>query len=289
MEWKQWPSLPLTQREQLPTQSGIYVVVDAEDQVWYVGLSRNLNARWNGRGHHRYKQLHRTNSKRLYKIHWQLFPSEQIADQEQRFIDLFKPHLNYSRVRTYARRAIQPHQEISRLLKVLNQKAKMFPDVRSVVLGYYTELDEDETGTLKEYTCIVIVVNVNDHDRTVLNSYRKSYSKKATSLKDCWCVYESNCGNANPDVKPVSIPVFLANDIAYEFVCYFSLLDKLAQHKASLHTVELAQQSVLALKHVDILPTLLAAEKPRIDHESYLHYRATDLRPIVELVEMAKL
>lgn len=52
MEWKQWPNLPLAQREQLPTQSGIYVVVDAEDQVWYVGLSKNLNTRWNGKGHH---------------------------------------------------------------------------------------------------------------------------------------------------------------------------------------------------------------------------------------------
>lgn len=168
---------------------------------------------------------------------------------------------------------------------MLNQKTILFPDVRSVVLGYYTELDEDETDTLKEYTCIVTLVNVNDHDRTILNSYHKSYRKQATSLKDCWGVYESNCGNNDPAVKPVLIPVFLANDIAYEFVCYFSLIDKLAQQKANLHTVELVQQSVVALKNVDILPTLLAAEKPRISHEMYLHYRAADLRPISELVK----
>ena len=30
MEWKNWLSLPLNQRTQLPSQSGIYVVVDAE-------------------------------------------------------------------------------------------------------------------------------------------------------------------------------------------------------------------------------------------------------------------
>ncbi|HEY9661411.1 MAG TPA: GIY-YIG nuclease family protein, partial [Allocoleopsis sp.] len=164
MEWKSWSSLPLTQRERLPAQSGIYVVVDAEEQIWYVGRSVNLNARWNGKGHHRYQQLSRTNGKRQYQIHWKCFPPTQLDEKEQFYIDLFKPHLNYSRVRTYARKSIQPHEEISRLLKVINKKTTLFPDVRSVVLGYYTEVDEDEEGTLKEYTCIIIVINVNDHD-----------------------------------------------------------------------------------------------------------------------------
>lgn len=45
MDWKSWPSLPLNQRENLPEQPGIYVVVDADDQVWYVGKAVNLNAR----------------------------------------------------------------------------------------------------------------------------------------------------------------------------------------------------------------------------------------------------
>jgi len=66
MEWKSWSSLPLKQREQLPPQPGIYVVVDAEQEVWYVGRSININARWNGRGHHRYPQLSRTNNQRLF-------------------------------------------------------------------------------------------------------------------------------------------------------------------------------------------------------------------------------
>ena len=288
MEWEQWPDLPLSQRAALPTHPGIYVVVDAENQVWYVGLSRNLNARWNGRGHHRYKQLSRTNNKRLYKICWQLCPVEQLAAQEHHYIDLFKPHLNYSRVRTYAKRAIQPHQEISRLLKVINQKNMMFPDVRSVVLGYYVEVDEDEENTLKKYTSIVIAINVNDHDRPILNSYLKSESKKGISLKDCWVTYESNCGSDIPDAKPVLIPVFLSADIAYEFVCHFRLLDKLEQDRASLHTVELARQSVLALRDTDSLPALLAAENPKLDYERYLHYRAADLRPIAELLTAAE-
>lgn len=286
MEWKQWPGLPLAERHNLPCHPGIYVVVDSEDQVWYVGLSTNLNTRWNGKGHHRYKQLSRANSKRIYRIHWQFCPVEQLAAQERYYIDRFRPHLNYSRVRSYPRRAIQPYQEISRLFKVLNQKTMLFPEVRSVVLGYYTEVDEDDTGTLKGYTCIVTAVSINDHDRTILNSYKKSYSKKGSNLKGCWGVYESNYGSSNADNKPVMIPIFLSDDIAYEFVCHYKLLDRLEHHIESLHTVELAKQSVLALKDPNALLTYLSGPA-NTDHEVYLKYRAVNLHPIAELLVVA--
>lgn len=44
----------------------------------------------------------------------------------------------------------------------------LFPDLRSVVLGFYTEIDEDGDGeaSLEEYICIVVVVNVNDQTFT---------------------------------------------------------------------------------------------------------------------------
>lgn len=289
MDWTSWSSLPLTARAGLPPQPGIYIVVDAAAQVWYVGRSINLYARWNGKGHHRYRQLSRTNKQRFYRIHWQLYPPEQLAAQEQHYINFLKPHLNYSRVKTYARRATQPHQELSRLFKVINQKTMLFPNVRSVVLGYYTELDEDETGALKEYTCVVTAVNVNDHDRVILKSIDKSLSKKGISLKDCWGVYEANCGDNSPDAKPVTVPVFLSGDVAYEFVCYYRLLDQLEQHRANLYTVELANQPVSALRELNTLTALLTADLPRMSHEFYLHYRATDLCPIAELLEMPTL
>lgn len=185
MEWKSWLNLPLAQRAQLPRQPGIYVIADAEDQVWYVGRSVNLNARWNGKQHHRYKQLSRTNNKRFYKIYWQVFPSEQVNAKEQLYINLFKPHLNYSRVKTYVRKAIQPHEEIGRLLKTLNKKTSLFPGMRSVVLGYYTEVDENEEEYLEECVCIVIAINANDHDGLILKSYNKSFGRKGNSLKGC--------------------------------------------------------------------------------------------------------
>jgi hypothetical protein len=283
MEWKTWSALPLRQRGQLPPHSGIYVVVDAQDQVWYVGRSVNLHTRWNGRGHHRYQQLSRTNTKRSYQIHWKNFPVYELDRKEQFYIDLFKPHLNYSRVRTYAQRAIQPHEEISRLLKVINQNTMLFPDVRSVVLGYYTEFEE-ENELLTEYTCLVIAVNVNDHDRPILNSYQKSCSHKGKSLKDYWQTYESFCGSDDPESKPALIPVFVLKPEVYEFVCYPALIEKLRQHQSALETVKIANQAVLALRDPSLLPSLIVRDRQFMSRsENYLHYRMPDLRPIQQL------
>jgi excinuclease UvrABC nuclease subunit len=49
MEWKLWNSIPFAQSSYLPSHPGIYIVVDVEEEVWYVGKSINLNARWNGK------------------------------------------------------------------------------------------------------------------------------------------------------------------------------------------------------------------------------------------------
>lgn len=283
-EWKQWLSTPLSTRHNLPSQPGIYVIVDAEEQVWYVGLSTNLNARWSGKRHHRYKQLNRVNSKRGYRIHWHIFPVEQLIEKERYYINYFKPHLNYTRVRTYARQARQPHQELKRIFKVINKNTLLFPEVRSVVLGYYSEQDEDDTGVLKDFICVVTAISVNDHDSVIFNSINKSLSKKGIYLKDCWRYYTTNCGEIDTEFDQINIPVFLTNELVYEFICPLVLNNRITQYQDKLFKVNLVQQPVLALKDLDILPTLLASDKPKFLHDKYLDYRAPDLRPIAELL-----
>ncbi|MCL1490448.1 MAG: GIY-YIG nuclease family protein [Pseudanabaena sp. Salubria-1] len=288
MEWKSWSSVSLMQRSNLPNQSGIYVVVDGEEQVWYVGRAINLNARWNGKGHHRYKQLSRANNKRLYRIHWQIFPPDQLSEKEQKYIDLLKPHLNYSRVRTYARKAIQPNQEINRLLKTLNKKTMLFPDVRSVVVGYYTDVEEneDEEASLEEYICIVIAVHINDESGLILNSYNKSLSKRGNNLKGYWQANESNCGALDPEIQPALIPVFVIGNIVYEFVCFSGLIDKLGDYRSSLQNIQIAGQSVLALADLDILPTLITDVGIfSLRSEDYMRYRIPDLQSALQLNE----
>lgn len=290
MEWKSWLSLPLTQRAQLPTQPGVYMIVDAEEQVWYVGRSVNLNARWQGRQHHRYKQLSRTDNQRLYRIYWHTFPTDQLSEKEQLYIELCKPHLNYSRVKKYVRKAIQPNEEIGRLLKVLSKRTLLFPGIRSVVLGYYTEVSETEAASLEEYICIVIAVTVNDHDGPILNSYNKSFGRKGNSLKGCWQTYESDCGDANSAIQPVLIPVFISDNIVYEFICYSNLIDKLERLRSSLCDVELVKQNVSALKDLNILSSLVINDKNfTLRSEDYLRHRVPDLRPISELTPILQI
>jgi len=51
---------------------------------------------------------------------------------------------------------------------VINQKTLLFPNTRSVVLGNCQEVNEDDDGQLQAYTCIVVLVNVNDYDKVNL-------------------------------------------------------------------------------------------------------------------------
>lgn len=102
MEWKEWLSLPFKERHNLPSISGIYVVVDYNDNVWYVGQAVNLNSRWIGRGHHRYAQLSRSNGKRIFSIFWKPFAPHELDRMEQYYINLFQPSLNKTKVKKYS-------------------------------------------------------------------------------------------------------------------------------------------------------------------------------------------
>lgn len=285
MEWKSWPVIPLADRVNLPTQPGIYVVVDTDNEVWYVGRSVDIKARWNGKRHHRYQQLNRTNNKKQYRICWKIFPTDQLNEQEQKYINLFRPHLNYSRVKTYARKSRKPSEELSRLLKVINKKTALFPDVRSVVAGYYTEIGEDEEGNLQEFICIVIAVSINDHDGPVLNSCNKSLSRKGKNLKGFWKIYESDYGSGKAEENPALIPVFIVEDIVYEFVPCPKFIAKLRDFQDDLFYTEVASQNILALKNMNPLVSLASDDaKMLFRSEKYLRYRAQDLKPIMQLV-----
>jgi hypothetical protein len=153
MEWKSWPSISLCDRHLLPTCAGIYVVADANDCIWYVGQATNLQSRWLGKSHHRYPQLVRTNRKLNHKIHWQPCLTSQLNEKEQLYIGLLKPELNGCKVKTYLSKQPQVEREIKRLFKALNRPTLLFPGLRSLIAGEYT----DENGTC----CILTITNVN--------------------------------------------------------------------------------------------------------------------------------
>lgn len=181
MEWSCWFNVLFSERHRLPSISGIYVIADANNCVWYVGQATNLKSRWAGRTHHRYPQLIRSNRKLCHRIYWQEVPMNSLDEFERYYIDLFKPTLNGYKVKKYLPSQPLVLSEIKRLLKVLNKPTTLFPVIRSVVAGEYQDLN----GT----NCIVIIININD-EQIIINSMQKKYT---SAVKKAWNYYKSNC------------------------------------------------------------------------------------------------
>lgn len=291
MEWKEWSSLLLTQRAQLPNHPGIYVITDLAEQVWYVGKSANLNNRWRGKGHHRYPQLSRSNKKMSFQIYWKLVPVEQLNEKEQDYINLFNPHLNKTKVKSYIRKKAQPTAELKRIFQVLNRKTTLFPTVRSVVLGYYKELDEE---VMKDYTVLVVLVNVNDHDKIILGSVMRSQKRQGSHLKDFWVSSTCDCELDESLYSPVNLLAFMVDDYVYEFVCCPDLIESLEKTDSKLYQVELFNQSVTAIKSPDLITELstntyripTSDGRSRLNSEDYLNYCVPKLQPVDEFLEI---
>ena len=289
MEWKEWSNLPLTQRDQLPNHPGIYVITDLAEQVWYVGKSANLNNRWRGKGHHRYSQLSRSNKKKFFQIYWKPFRLEQLNEKEQYYISLFNPHLNGTKVKSYIRKKAQPNAELKRIFQVVNRKTTLFPSVRSVVLGYYKELDEEE---MKEYTVLVVLVNINDHDKIILGSAMRSQKRQGRHLKDFWKEYACDCELDESRYSPATLLVFMMDDYVYEFICCSELRESLKETPSKLYQVELFNQSVTALRSPDTITELPSNTyrlpspdgRLQLNSEDYLNYRVPKLQPVDEFL-----
>lgn len=102
MEWKDWLHCPFKEKSNLPSISGIYVVVDSNNNVWYVGKSTKLNSRWMGRGHHRHAQLIRANGKKNFRIFWHPYTVGELSLMEKHYIELLQPALNGTKVKKYS-------------------------------------------------------------------------------------------------------------------------------------------------------------------------------------------
>lgn len=178
MEWKSWDSVPFKARDQLPTQSGIYVVGDVNGNVWYVGQATNLNSRWTGKSHHRYSQLIRSNAKRQYRIHWHPYPVSELDNMEAQFIAQFRPVLNQTRVKQYSPGKPQLKIEVKRGGEIdyvfTRGSADLYEGI-SQYLGVYPCTAEDETAiplgqkqVLRQYALVLAVKYlVDSKQRTI--------------------------------------------------------------------------------------------------------------------------
>jgi GIY-YIG catalytic domain len=282
MEWSCWFNILFSERHRLPSISGIYVIADANNCVWYVGQATNLKSRWAGRTHHRYPQLIRSNRKLCHRIYWQEVPANSLDEFERYYIQLFKPELNGCKVRKYLPSQPLVLREIKRLLKVLNKPTSLFTVIRSVVAGEY----QDSDGS----NCIVIFINSND-EQIISNSIRKRY---ALEVKKAWSCDKNYCELDEQIYSPAWIRTYQISGNKFEFVIanweFFKyLINNPDTHTPVIGEVEIFGVQVKALKDLSIFDELtLQSNSAYINHEgkksltsfAYLNYR----RPILKCI-----
>jgi hypothetical protein len=114
----------LRQRASLPRASGIYFVTNEHNHLLYIGKAANLQSRWVGIGHHRYKQLARKGLDKI-TLSYVLAPVAQLDILERQYIEALKPLLNNGRVQKYLPKKSPRLSELQRLLKLVS--TPLFP------------------------------------------------------------------------------------------------------------------------------------------------------------------
>ena len=85
------PKLSIENIDKLPKEAGVYLVLDKDEEVIYVGKAKNLYRRWKSwksRHHKRKEFIKRTNVKVAYRL------TPYISELETRLIYSYKPCLN---------------------------------------------------------------------------------------------------------------------------------------------------------------------------------------------------
>ena len=253
MDWQQWPSVSFGDRHLLPNDSGIYVVADQTQFVWYVGQAIDLQARWLGRGHHRYPQLIRTNKKLGHRIYWQAVAAHQLDKQERFYIALFKPELNGCKVKTYLPKQPQVDREIKRLFKVLNRPTMLFPIIRSVVAGAYRDEDGIE--------CVVTLIYINDF-RLLGKSVKKRYSAE---VRRAWFGLNTHCGKSPDHYHSHQVYSYHLPTQRFEFVDGSDILRHLEDNPSACErmvgTTTLFGAEAKTLKELGVLDEVTSAEE----------------------------
>lgn len=182
MEWKAWNKVPFSSRDYLPMTSGIYIIVDAKDVVWYVGQAKDIRKRWAGKGHHRYQQLLRTNKKRHYSIYWKSFPVDELTLWENKYISKLDPELNRSKVKRYIPSEPVKVREIRRIIKALTKTTHWHPKIRSVLVG----------KTISDDSIVKVFFAFHGFDIGIIT--RSTWSKKSPLIRKAWQMIRPNCG-----------------------------------------------------------------------------------------------
>ncbi len=245
MDWKAWSKVAFANRDSLPTFSGIYVIVDSKDIVWYVGQAQDIRKRWAGKGHHRYQQLLRTNKKRDYSIYWKSFPVEELASWENHYISKLNPELNRSKVKRYIPSEPVKIREARRIVKVLSKLNQWHPKIRSILIGKYTSSHSTDK--------VFFAVRGIDFEVII----RSTFSKKSRLIQKSWTLIRPSCGFSEETHQAPFIHAFLLQE-GLEIV--FLNMDELPEllernpdfYDLYVHEIAFLGVNIQSLKSMDV-------------------------------------
>jgi hypothetical protein len=215
-DWRTWKKVFLRNKELLPEYSGIYIVADQTDFVLYVGKSKNIKSRWNG--HHRHKQLIRRDRKdRRFYIYFNHFSEDQLGEKERYYIELIAPSLNSTKITKYIPKTPTSEGVLTKLLCAINRKTSLFPNVRSLILGYWYNHELNDG-----YCHIAIAVGLNDLEGSVVNSAcvktKNKYIRGSLKKNSNWRYYETYCGLSENEHHPRAILTYYYQKTVLHFV-----------------------------------------------------------------------
>ena len=146
---------------------------------------------------------------------------------------------------------------------------------------------------MKEYTTLVVLVNINDHDKIIVGSAMRSQKRQGRHLKDFWKEFSCDCQLDESTYSPVTFLVFMIDNYVYEFICYDELRESLEETTSKLYQINFFNQSLTALKSPDTITEIPTNNyrlpnsdgRLRLHTNDYLNYRIPMLLPVDEFLE----
>lgn len=278
----------------LPDYSGIYIVTDQTDYVLYVGKSQNIKNRW--LGHHRHKQLIRRDRKdRIFYIYFNHFPLNKLDEEEKYYINILSPALNNTKLNKYLPKTPTSESVIAKLLRTINRKTTLFPDIRSLVLGYW------KTNEADDICChVAIAVGMNDISGSVANSaYSKNryeWVRGVLKKNTNWRYYETYCGLSENEYHPDLILTYLYQDWAIHFVWIgWEIIDWARDNKENLSKNSFFGVETYCLKDMRVLETVklerydkVTDGKKRLYDSDFILSILPSIQPIANTLALAQ-
>lgn len=172
----QLPFVSLAERRQLPTCAAIYIAIDANHRILYVGKAKNLAERW--KNHHRLYKLQEIDKESPVRIAWQPWNIEDLDEAEKSLIINFHPLLNNTKVETPA---VIPSEVVLRdFLKTFSRRLIIFgikPKTSETLLNVHLKYDWTDCSSRGTAAKIKEYIRQNKDKNTSLKFKWHRYSR----------------------------------------------------------------------------------------------------------------